>query len=243
MNATFLKTLVIAAGLMLSVGADAQVSRLDTTPPLARMVMNDGLNAGDIILTDMSILGIPNPPRHPTDPPYTVRLSALGCDQIDYYLMENWNSTYPDTNFYDEKVHDQTYFYSNTVSTRSFTVTASDASGIRRVVVFLKERNVITHPSNPLIVLDDGPTEFFNVSPSRAVASFGPAVTGGGNFPHYEKRLVLEPRRTRLPQDAVLHFDLTTFGAAGEINILVEDNAGNTATGSVYLANGSLCRD
>ena len=148
---------------------------------------------------------------------------------------------FPDTNFFDSSIQDQTYFYSNTASTKSFTVTASDASGIRRVIVYLKERDVITAQSNPLWVIDDGPTEFSNISPARAVASFVPAWTSGGNFTHYEKRLVLEPRRTRLPQDAVLHFDLTTFGAAGRINILVEDNAGNTATGSVYLAQGSTC--
>ncbi len=243
MKATLRTILVAAAGLILQVGAAAEPRRIDTTPPLARMVMNDGANAGDIILTDWGVLDIPPYWRTPISPPATMRLSALGCKQIDDDRMEAWSAIYPEVDLTDPIWHDHTYFFREAVSTRSFTVTASDASGIKRVTVYLWERDVVTATYNPQIVIDDGPSEFFNVSPSSAVASL---VHVWGDFEtpaHYRKQLVLEPRQTRLPRDTVLHFDLTDFGAAAYVAITVEDNAGNTSAGWVILAPRSTCID
>lgn len=231
--ATTLTTVHFAATLH----ANAQAFLQDNEPPAAALIMNDGLNAGDIMRTDLSQPVFPG--TAPVSP--SVGLSALGCDYgIEPYIYV-WNAIYDDTNFLSSTIQDQTYFY-NSLSWSSFTLRASDnGSGIKRIVVSLHERDVVHSTSNPLAVYDDGPTEFAYFSPSGASTAFQPIWAQGGNFSHYEKQLILEPRMTRIRQDKVLDFTLTTFGSTGRIDVLVEDRAGNTAEGSVYLADRWAC--
>ena len=215
------------------------VPLLDTTVPIATLVMHDGRNAGPILHTDMSVFAVP-----PLPPGATIALSSLGCDgNINDNRMQAWDDLYTATDFFDPAVQRHTYFFNEAPSVRSFTLDASDASGIKRVEVRIMERDVQTYWGT-MIVYDDGPTEFFNISPSRAVAYFQPvwiSSAQGQFFSHYEKRLELEPRQTRLNRDVVLNFDMSDFGATARLLVIVEDNAGNVSSSGVWLAPEWIC--
>ncbi len=215
------------------------VPLLDSTVPIATLVMHDGRNAGPILHTDMSVFAAP-----PLPPGATLALPSVGCDgTILDNRMEDWDAWYTETDFFDPVVQTYTYLFNEAPSTRSFTLNASDASGIKRVEVRIMERDVRTYWGT-MIVYDDGPTEFFNVSPSRAVSYLQPvwiSSTVGPIFTHYEKRLELEPRQTRINTDVVLNFDMTAFGATARLRVIVEDNAGNISTSGVWLAPASIC--
>lgn len=211
---------------------------LDVKDPVASLVMNDGQNAGPIIQTDFS------PPSLPALPPGAiVTLPSLGCANIDTNDMAGWDSIFTETDFFEPIIQTYTYFFDDAPSTRSFTLTASDARGIKRIIVSINERDVQTIWGT--MISDDGPTEFFNVSPSRAVSYLQPiwisSSTSGPFFSHYEKRLLLEPPQNRLRTDVTLNFDLTTFGSTGRLRVIVEDNSGNVTYGAVFLAPDGTC--
>ncbi len=229
----------LAALTVLLAPSAESLTLIDNTVPIATLEMNDGLNAGPIVHTDMSVFSPP-----PLPPGATISLPSVGCDgNIHLGRMNNWDNRFTETDFFDPVVQDYTYFFNEAPSVRSFTLTASDTSGIKRVEVRIMERDVQTFWGS-MSVYDDGPTEFFNVSPSRAVRYFQPvwiSSAQGQFFSHYEKRLKLEPRQTRLNPDIVLNFALSDFGATARLLVVVEDNAGNVSTGGVWLAPGSIC--
>ncbi len=213
---------IAAVAVLLAPVAESGPTLVDSKKPVATLVMNDGQQAGAILDTSGSV-------------------STLGCAGIIHFNeMAAWDTVHSDTDFWDPAIQDDTYFYDYLPSTQSFTLTATDSSGIKRVEVAVVERSVHEFPGS-MAVYDDGPSEFFNVVPASAVPYLQPVWKSGYSFSHYEKRLELELRQTRLPQNAVLHFDITHFGKTGRLDITAEDNAGNIATGSVYVAPDSTC--
>lgn len=242
----FALTMIFQSG-----AADAQIRVWnDTTKPTLSLTMNDGKNAGPIILREPGVWPRTDLPRG-----VSARLGALGCNG-SYYEGNwdpGWSEIYAETDFFNPWIQDQTYFFRelregsqpSDFVPYSFTLRASDTSGIKKILVRIRERDVVPNYTNPLLVADDGPTEFINVSPSRAVPQFLPIYYRGEPFfRHYEKQLLLEPRATRLGSiDSVLHFDLTDFGIDAKIRIDVEDNGGNVSSGSVYLADDRLCHE
>lgn len=240
MKTCYAKT-TLSIGLMFMLVASATAQRpvpiLDTTPPVATLHVNDGLNAGPIIHTAPFLInGVPVP--YPTLP------SALGCDSVDTGNdMPNWDALHPLTDFTDPWVLNRTYYYEG--STPSFTLRAEDSSGIKKVEVSVVERDVITAYGG-FTVIDAGPTEFMDVSPTRAVRLFAPiwyqsTASGAWYFSHYEKQLKLEPRSTRIVVPSVLNFSMSAFGATAQLRVRIEDNAGNLTYGSVFLAPLGMC--
>ena len=240
----FALTTVLQSG-----AADAQIRVWnDTTEPTFSLTMNDGKNAGPIIWHEPGVF----PPTGVSKG--AARPNALGCNG-SYYEGDwdpGWSEIYS-TDFFNPWIQTQTYFYRELREGNmpsdfvpySFTLRASDTGGIKKILVSVHERDVVRNWSNPLLVVDDGPTEFINVSPSRAVPRFLPIYYNGGrSFSHYEKQLLLEPRVTRLvSSDSVLHFDLTDFGVDARIRVEVEDHAGNLSSGGVYVADDRLCHE
>lgn len=236
--------------VLLSGAADAQNrGSNDTTEPTFTLTMNDGKNAGPIIWHEPGVF----PP--PLDLPKgaVARPSALGCNGS--YHENGWDpgwSEIYDTDFFSPWVQGQTYFFRelrdgpllSDFVPYSFTLRASDTSGIKKILVKVRERDVVHSWSNPSIVVDDGPSDFINVSPSRAVPRLLPIYynTSSPFFQHYEKQLLFEPRFIRVgSSDYVLHFDLTDFGVDARISVDVEDNAGNVSSGGVFVADDRLC--
>ncbi len=223
----------------------------DTTEPTFTLTMNDGKNAGPIIWHEPGVF----PPALDLPNGAAVRPNALGCNG-SYYEGDwdpGWSEIYSETDFFNPWIQTQTYFFRelregplfSDFVPYSFSVRASDTSGIKKILVSVHERDVVLSWSNPSIVADDGPTEFVNVSPSRAVPRLLPIYSHGGRiFSHFEKQLLLEPRVTRLVStDSVLHFDLTDFGDDAQIRVAVEDHAGNVSSGEVYVADDRLCHE
>ncbi len=169
---------------------------------------------------------------------------TLGCDgRINKAGMHLWNQIHYDTDFTEPSVLARTYFFSRRNGSGRFSVRASDDSGVRRVTVSVRERNVKANHGG-FGLTSDGPSDFSGVVPARARSYFLPVWKGSDtaqHFSHYEKRLELEPRRADNATDAAMTFELSAFGSEARLLVTVEDNAGNISTGSAYLAPGWAC--
>ncbi len=223
-------SLLIATLATPASAGDTHIRLIDNTPPTGFLEMDDRTRVNEIIDTRLGNFG----PAGTLDP--TAQGPAtLGCRwRTDDAALWVWSLTHTEYAWFDPAVIDNTYFFSDVFPDYTFTLRASDASGIRKITVRIRERDVVRNAYG--IVVDDGPTEFTELWPSRVVSSFGMDQTTGSNFRDV-KRLEYEPRQTRLTRtDEVMHFDMETFGSTARLEIEIEDNAGNVSHGAVYLA-------
>ena len=230
-----MKTLLLAISITLLLTSQDGIAKFapDTTGPSFALRANDGNRAGPIAWDSNSIP------------------AALGCDGSygEYGWNPGWDDTYTQTDFYDPVTQSLSYFFTrdhgeiNGVPFEepvTFTLRASDMSGIKRMEIQIDERNAIWYGD-----ATDGPTTFSNY-PQNAIA-FLEAVyvvlNGYGvTFNHWQKVLRLDlPNNSPTQFSSMLRFSVNTFGNDGMITVEVEDKAGNVSTDTVYLADDRLC--
>lgn len=246
----------LALGILATSATDADARRgggtvpvNDSIKPTLIVTMNDTTNAGPIIWYEHNVM----PPRVHWKYNY-VGPQALGCrGTVSDGWAEYWTDTFNQTDFTDKYIQKRTYFFRELAGPNmpigtvpySFTVRAEDLSGIKRIEVSLPERDVawVGQWQNPL-VLEDGPTEFVNVSQGDAVADFVEIRGANGDMQGWRKTLTYErpnPAFAAANQVVDLTFAVTHLGNAATLNVEVEDHAGNVRTGSVYLAMNDMC--
>lgn len=246
--------LTLSIGLLMITHADAKKpptglpSLTDKFPPKLILEMNDTKNAGPIIWYEHNVM----PPKTHWKYNY-VGPSALGCKgNFSKAAAEWWDSRFYH-DFLDSYVINRTYFFRDLAGNNapigevpySFTVRAQDLSGIKRIYVSTPEREVETVPwYQGYQMVDDGPTEFINVTPNAATADMSELRDDDGNLTGWIKSLnyqVPPVHPDDRSKEVRLDFSMTHLGQSGELTVLVEDNAGNTQTGSVYLAPDWIC--
>ncbi len=235
---------------LLSAALPAEAQRMgpgSTTPPTLTLEMLDGKNAGPILWQEPGVV----PPTDLPDNAVYIGPSSWGCD--GNYSESGWEPGWSEMftpDFTSDYIQRRTYFFNefgyNTLSGGStpyyFSLNAYDFNGIRKVTVRIAERDVVSNRGG---VIDDGPTEFVEVSENAAVASLHPIF----NYPkkylaYWEKRLTFDVPpggRFQTDRNVDLQFGITHFGAAAQIFVDVEDRFGNVTTDSVYLADDRLC--